>query len=177
MATETGDEGSAFFKGTKKHEESGYLTKTANGAGWQINALDEYGELFVEYAKTCSRPIADLGVAYGFTSKCLLDAGAKVIANDLSKEMLQELEKSVSNEQKARLTLMPGDALKLKFDKESLDGIWANRYLHFLKPEDIRTSMKHFYHWLAPGGKKSHRIIILFHYHVGRSQRVSVSTR
>ena len=53
---------------TQKFEESGYLTKTANGAGWQINALDEYGVAFVEYARTTKRPIADLGVAFGFTS-------------------------------------------------------------------------------------------------------------
>ena len=119
---------------TQKFEESGYLTKTANGAGWQINALDEYGVAFVEYARTTKRPIADLGVAFGFTSRCLLEAGAHVIANDLSEEMLQELEKSVTaTEQKKRLTLMPGDARELNFPENSLDGIWANRFVSWLE--------------------------------------------
>jgi len=150
MAT---DMESSASSGTEQFEQTGFLTKTANGAGWQINALDPYGEIFVEYAKTTRRPIADLGVAFGYTSKCMLDAGAQVIANDLSTEMLEELETSVTKEQKSRLTIMPGDALHLDIAEKSLDGVWANRFLHFLKPEDIRRALKLFSSWLAPGGK------------------------
>lgn len=93
---------------TEDHEKTGYLTRTSNGFGWQMNILDEYGELFVDYVRTCKRPIADLGVAYGYTSKQLLAAGAYVIANDLSPKMLDELRNSVRDDERKRLVLMPG---------------------------------------------------------------------
>lgn len=41
----------------------------------------------------------------------------------------------------------------MSIDKGSLDGIWANRFLHFLKPEEIRDAFQKFHSWLAPGGK------------------------
>jgi SAM-dependent methyltransferase len=149
MATQT----SSLMEMTQKFEENGHLTKTINDAGHQINALDEFGEAFVLYAGTTKRPIADLGVAYGYTSKCLLAAGAEVIANDICWDMLKTLQATVTNEEKSRLTLMPGNALTLDIAKGSLDGVWANRFLHFFKPEDVRIAIKLFYSWLAPGGK------------------------
>ncbi|XP_055338106.1 demethylmenaquinone methyltransferase-like [Paramacrobiotus metropolitanus] len=143
-----------FDKLTKQHEETGYLRKTSNNTGWQMNVLDEFGERFIQYAKACQKPvILDLGVAYGYTSKQLLEAGASVVANELSAEMLDDLLSNVSEEEKGRLQLKPGSALDLDFPAESFDGILASRCFQFFKPDEMRSMLARFAKWLRPGGK------------------------
>ena len=101
-----------------------------------------------------TKPVADLGVAYGFTTKIILDNGfQKVIANDLEEKHLKELWNGVSEHKKKHLELMPGNVLDIEFDKESLGGIFAIKLLHFIHGNDVRKLFKKFYDWLKPGGK------------------------
>lgn len=137
-------------------ERSGQTTRTLNEFGWQLNQLDEYGTAYVEFAKTATRPVADLGVAFGFSTLALLNqTTAHVIANDLAAEHLDHLYSRATESQRQRLTLFPGDVLDLHFPEESLDGVQALRMLHFLEPEQIREAFQKFGSWIAPGGKLS----------------------
>ncbi len=136
-----------------KHEADGYIVKTINNAGWQMNLLDTYGKIFVQYAATCKRPVLDLAVAFGFTTKKLLESGANVVANDLSSEMLDELRNSLQGETLKRIQFYPGNALDLSFPEGSFDGIWANRFFHYLHPNDLRSLIEKCFGWLAPKGK------------------------
>jgi SAM-dependent methyltransferase len=98
------------------------------------------------------KPVADLGVAFGYTSEILLNNGFDVIANDLDPRHLDYLWANVSDEHRRRLKLKPGNALDLDIEADSLGGIVALRWIHFLSGEEIRKIMQSFYKWLAPNG-------------------------
>lgn len=48
---------------------------------------------------------------------------------------------------------MLGNALDLDIAEGTLDGVWANRFLHFLEPQQVLHAFRKFESWLAPGGK------------------------
>lgn len=100
-----------------------------------------------------NKPIADLGVAFGYTTKRLLENGfQKVVANDLDPRHLIELWNNVPEELRPHLELKPGNVLDLDFENESLDGLVALKWLQFLHGQDVRKVFKKFYDWLEVGG-------------------------
>ena len=99
-----------------------------------------------------SKPILDIGCAYGFTSKSLLQNGFQVIANDLSQQHLDEGFADLDDELRKRLTLKPGSILDLRFEANSLDGIVALNVMHFFRGPQLRELFGNFYKWLAPNG-------------------------
>ena len=124
---------------------------TLNAHGMMFPVLNPY---FVHAMNLMdkTKPVADLGVAYGFTSKKLLENGfEKVIANDLDERHLKELWETVPEEHKHFLELMPGNVLDIEFDKESLGGITAIKWLQFIHGGDVAKVFKKFYDWLQPG--------------------------
>ena len=144
---------SSSYENDSKVVASKYKSKlTLNSYGMMFNMLNPY---FIQAMNLMdkSKPVADLGVAYGFTTKKLLDCGfQKVIANDLEEKHLKELWDSVPVNQKNHLELMPGNVLDIDFDKESLGGITALKLLHFIHGNDVRKLFSKFFDWLAPGG-------------------------
>ena len=100
-----------------------------------------------------SKPVADLGVAFGYTSLKLLESGfQKVYANDLDERHLNELWNNTPEQFKSKLELKPGNVLDLNIEKGSLGGIIAIKLLHFLLPDDLRALLKNMYDWLSNGG-------------------------
>ena len=67
------------------------LKMTENKMGFMLQASDEYCDAFFGHIRSCAKParVADLGVAFGYTTKLLLQCEADVTANDLSKSHLQ----------------------------------------------------------------------------------------
>ncbi|GAV06696.1 hypothetical protein RvY_16642-1 [Ramazzottius varieornatus] len=96
--------------------------------------------------------ILDLCVAYGFTTKELLKTGADVTADDLSEEHLKHLWETVSEEERTRLQLLPGNAVELEFPAKSVDGIMACRWFNFLTGDKVRKVLEKSYNWLVPSG-------------------------
>lgn len=99
-----------------------------------------------------SKPVGDFGVAYGYSSKRLLEEGFTVIANDLDQGMLDHLKTIVTEENQQRLTLVPGNLVEIEFEENLFGAIFALRWMHFLKGNEFRRMMSKFYKWLAPGG-------------------------
>ena len=135
-----------------------FAVETLNQFGCQFNYNDEYVESFLQWAGSTSSSgiIADVGCGFGAMTKRLLDAGAKhIIANDLSKEHLDILLASLSEQDKAKVQLKHGNALELSQDipPNSLAGIFAGSWLHFLRPEELRQAFKMFFSLIKPGGK------------------------
>ncbi|OQV15596.1 hypothetical protein BV898_10188 [Hypsibius exemplaris] len=130
-----------------------HFKATLNAHGHMLDVLDEYGEAFVAFARNTTKPVADLGVAFGFTTKEILKTGATVYANDLSEDMLKELNNSLTEEERLRCILKPGSALELNFEPGSLSGVLALRWFHFLTGPQIREVIHKFFTWLEPGGK------------------------
>lgn len=133
------------------HLRDKFITDLNNGK-WDNESLDPYCAEFVTLAKESTRPVADLGVGNGFTTKKLLETGARVVANDLKTERLEEISRSLNADERGRLTLAPGDALQLVIPSASLGGILATRWINVLRPYECRLLMNDFYRWLAPGG-------------------------
>lgn len=129
---------------------------TENKMGFMIQTADEYIQDFIAHVQRSPKPfhVADLGVAFGYTSKLLLKAGATVMANDLAESHLMALDNSVdSQDDRQRLTLLPGNALHLQIAEASLDGILACRWIHFLSGDEVRKVLLKLYGWLKPGGR------------------------
>jgi SAM-dependent methyltransferase len=100
-----------------------------------------------------SKPVLEMGCAFGYTTKILLSEGFTVIANDIDQRHLDELEKSVtSGEEKSRLTLRVGNLLDLSFEENSLSGVLGCNVIHFLEGPQIRDLFHRCYKWLAPNG-------------------------
>ena len=101
-----------------------------------------------------SKPVLDIGCAFGYTSKLLLDHGYKVIANDLDQRHLDNLVKSLDaeNEQKSRLELKQGNINEIDFEEGSLSAILGFNVMHFMTGNEIRNLFQKFFKWLAPNG-------------------------
>lgn len=128
------------------------LIPTLNDHGFMINMENPHFSLSKKLIDK-SLPVADLGVAFGFTSRLLLNDGFNVIANDLDEKHLECLWNSINDdEEKSRLTLKAGNALDLEFEDNSLGGIIALKWIHFLTGDQIREMFSKFYRWLAPNG-------------------------
>ncbi|OQV13115.1 hypothetical protein BV898_12655 [Hypsibius exemplaris] len=134
---------------------AGSFLLTENKKGFMIEYLDSYCEEFIDIIKTSPKPVkvADFGVAFGYTTKLLLKAGADVIANDLSENHLDALWTSVTAQDRTHLRLLPGNVLDLELPAGSLHGILACRWIHFLTGEELRTVLAKFFKWLVPGGR------------------------
>ncbi|OQV15153.1 hypothetical protein BV898_10667 [Hypsibius exemplaris] len=133
------------------------LVKTVNNMGFQyLGPPDDYVEDFIRFAATADGPVADLGCAFGRQTRLMLEAGAKsVIANDLAQAHLDALADSLTDGEKARVTLQQGNALDFLSDIQPLDslsGILAAMWLHFLEGPDVRRAFQLFYRVLQPGG-------------------------
>ena len=124
---------------------------TLNSYGMMFPLINPYFTQVMELMDK-SKPVADLGVAYGLTTKKLLEKGFdKVIANDLEEKHLKDLWETTPESFHSRLELMPGNVLNLDFDNDSLGGIIAIRWLQFIHGDDVRKVFKKFYDWLQPG--------------------------
>lgn len=139
---------------SKDAEEVGKRMKgvlTTNSYGFMLEFDDP---MFAEGLKLIdkSKPVLDLGVAFGYSTKRLLDQGCTVVTNDLDEQMLKKLCDDIPKEQRNRLIIAAGNINDLDFDENSFGSIISLRMLHFLKGVELRDAFDKMYKWLAPGG-------------------------
>ena len=134
-------------------ESTGIFTPTVNMMGWQQNSLDEYLTEIVDFAATAARPVADVGAAYGFVSRKMLERGATVIMNDLEPAHLRDIMERVTPDERQRLTCVPGSLFDMIIQDASLDAIVAARVTQFFSTDEIRRFFELSYKWLAKGGR------------------------
>ncbi|PKM95154.1 MAG: SAM-dependent methyltransferase [Firmicutes bacterium HGW-Firmicutes-1] len=92
---------------------------------------------------------ADIGAGTGFITEGLLERGLKVIAVDLSDEMLQILKRKFN--QYAQVVCLQGKSESLPIEDQSVDYSMANMYLHHV--EDPLSAIKEMKRILKTGGK------------------------
>jgi SAM-dependent methyltransferase/GNAT superfamily N-acetyltransferase len=130
------------------------IRPTTNCMGWSGDAVNEVSQEFIRYAGECGQPVLDIGAAYGVATIPALEAGATVIANDLSLEHLAELHRRTLPELIPRLTTLPGRFPgDLDFPADSLAAVHASQVLHFLNPEEVMAGLSLAFRWLRPGGR------------------------
>ncbi len=91
--------------------------------------------------------ILDVGCAGGRDSRAFLKSGFRLTGIDLSRVFINAAKKYAPE---GKFLLM--DARKLKFPRNSFDGIWANAVLLHIKKEDILKVLRGLHKILKPGG-------------------------
>jgi SAM-dependent methyltransferase len=116
--------------------------------------LDPYCEQFIASCETATESVADLGVAFGYTTqKILQNKNLTVYANDIDKKHLDYLASEITDEERKRLKLFPGKLPEVfNFKSNSLSGVLAARCIHFLKGDEIEDLANKVYNSLIPGG-------------------------
>lgn len=121
---------------------------TQNRTGWASNQLNEVSERFVAHCRLVTRPVLDIGAAFGLASLAALESGATVYANDIDPAHLAKIPPS------EKLILFPGRfPHDLRFPENSLDAVHASNIFHFLTGPQLDRGLRSIAHWLAPGGK------------------------
>ena len=133
-------------------EPNGFI-KTLNNMGYMTSTLDLFSKEFIQFSAKQNLPALDIGAAYGIASKAALEAGAKIIANDIDPAHLELLEQSLAPNLQKNLIKLSGDCLQLNLEPESLSAILICRVMHFFRGEQIEMAAKLFHRWLIPGGR------------------------
>jgi SAM-dependent methyltransferase len=130
------------------------MLKTLNSMGYSSNIPNVITQKFIDFSKTSSLPVLDIGAAFGVATIPALESGAFVIANDLEIKHLKILSKNIPDQLKKRLTCIHGGFPEdLNLEPESLEGVLISQVLHFLDGERIQEGLKKIHNWLTPGGK------------------------
>lgn len=126
---------------------------TFNGLGRTSRILNEINQQFVALAGTAALPVLDIGCATGVVALAALEAGARVIANDVSADHLAAIAAAAAKPWHARLRLdqrrFPD---QLDFPPGSLAHVHASNLLNFLTGDEIDRGFARIAVWLADGG-------------------------
>jgi ubiquinone/menaquinone biosynthesis C-methylase UbiE len=127
---------------------------TLNKFGYMKFEFEEFSQYFVDYAKATKNQVLEIGTAYGWIVNKVLEADAKIVANDISKEHLEVLLKQAPQDKLNNLSVIKGDFSKeVDFKKNRFGAVLASRIFHFLEGEEIEKGLDKIHDWLVEGGK------------------------
>lgn len=94
--------------------------------------------------------VVDLGAGDGYISRAIAPSVKKVIAVDISAQMLKQLEKKAKESGIANIQAIETQAQDIPLGNGSVEAVCANMFLHHLEePEDV---IREIYRVLKPGG-------------------------
>jgi len=122
---------------------------------WDQMRADYFDESLREaaIAKANLRPdmvVADVGTGTGYVATGLAPLVHKVYGVDASAEMLRVAEENMRQQGLTNVEFKVGDGLKLPFEDDSLDAVFANMYLHHI--EEPPLAIAEMVRVLKPGG-------------------------
>ncbi len=129
------------------------LIPTLNHRGFMSESLDLFSRQFVSEAANLSAEVLDMGCAYGVATIAALQEGACVHACDMDAGHVNILVREIPPNLRGRLSTSVGALPDTEFPDERFGAILCARVLHFLRGQEIRTSLEKMYRWLRPGGK------------------------
>jgi SAM-dependent methyltransferase len=134
-------------------EDIANLEPTKNGFGFMHNK-SIITDKFVSFSKTATKPVLDIGSAYGVASIFSLKEGASVIACDICQVHLDTLvsrtHPGYRNKLKTVLARFPNQT---SFENESIHAVLLSHVLSFLDGDEIDEGMKEINNWLDAEGK------------------------
>ena len=92
----------------------------------------------------------DLGSGDGYISRSVAPYVKKVIAVDLSREMLKELNKKAKAEKISNIETIEGDGCDISIKDSSVNIVYAGMYLHHI--EKLESAVEEMFRILKPGG-------------------------
>jgi excisionase family DNA binding protein len=97
-----------------------------------------------------SMTLVDLGAGDGFISRLTAPFVKKVIAVDISGEMLRELRRKAKTEGIKNIETLESDARDVPLDDSSVDMVCANMYLHHIEQPEL--ALQEMHRIVKPGG-------------------------
>lgn len=95
--------------------------------------------------------LVDLGAGDGYLSRAVSPRVKKVVAVDISGEMLKELKKKAAQEGLTNIRTIEGDGCDMPLEDESADLVCTNMFLHHI--EEPMLAIKEMYRVLKPEGR------------------------
>ena len=95
--------------------------------------------------------VMDLGAGDGYLSRAVARYVKKVVAVDISAEMLRELAKKAASESIANIETLESDGCDVPVDDASMEILCPSMYLHHI--EEPEQAVKEIKRVLKPGGK------------------------
>lgn len=95
--------------------------------------------------------LVDLGAGDGYLSRAVSKHVGKVIAADISGEMLKELERKAARDGLTNIMTIECDVCDMPLEDESVDLVCANMFLHHI--DEPVLALKEIYRILKPDGR------------------------
>ncbi len=126
--------------------------ETRNKKGFTYS-LTSFGKAFINAAAKASKPVMDIGAAYGVATLPALLTGAKVIAVDIEEKHLLAITNSVNGPLRNQLVTIAERFPHFELLPDSLSAVYMSQVLPFLTGDEIEDGIKKLYDWLIPGGE------------------------
>ncbi len=130
----------------------GSAISTQNKRGFTYE-LTSFGKAFIDASAKATKPVMDIGAAYGVATIPALEAGASVIAVDIDEQHLLEIRRSVNTECRNRLVTLKEKFPAFEMPPSSLSAVYMSQVLPFLTGKEIEEGARKIFDWLTPGGK------------------------
>jgi len=138
----------------KKPEQVRDEIPTLNKFGYMKFEFEEFSKAFVDYAKEATKPVLEIGTAYGWITHKVLETGATIVASDISQEHLEVLLKDTPKDKVGNLSVIQGSFPDdINFPQGSFDAVLASRIFHFLEPNEVEKGLDKIHSWLVESGK------------------------
>ncbi len=126
--------------------------ETKNKKGFTYT-LTSFGKAFINAAAKASKPVMDIGAAYGVATLPALLTGAKVIAVDIEEKHLLSIANAVNTPLRNQLITLRERFPHFDLLPDSLSAVYMSQVLPFLSGNEIEEGIRKIYDWLVPGGE------------------------
>lgn len=141
------------------------LERTNNKTGFMFLKIDDSINHWLNSSPHSSKPLLDLGAAYGVHTIHALKAGRDVVSADMDEVHISKLRERVGEYLKISASHQGTGAGRLidstvvtlpdstAFRDESVAGVLLSEVLHFMKPGQPQLLFNDVYRWMEPGGR------------------------
>lgn len=136
------------------------LVPTKNNTGCMFLQVGGYVNDWLNEWKVGSKPLLDIGCAYGIHTLHALKSGCDVIAADMSEAHISELQKKAMRSEYSAGNLISSHVMRLPTEspssilpQASVSAVLISEVLHFLQVGEPLPALKQVFDWLVPGGR------------------------
>jgi SAM-dependent methyltransferase len=133
--------------------KNGRLVPTMNRFGTMLTMVIDPVKDFIEFASQSPHWCLDIGSAYGVFTLAAIEAGARVMANDLDARHLEILRSQVPADKQSRLRTVLGAFPDVDLGEQQFGAILACRVFHFFDGPTLEVAAAKTLQMLVPGGK------------------------
>jgi hypothetical protein len=125
---------------------------TQNNKGFTYQ-LTSFGKAFINSASKATKPVMDIGAAYGVATIPALASGACVIAVDIEEKHLAAIAEAIDPLCCDRFVTKKEKFPAFDMPSESLSAVYMSQVFPFLTGKEIEEGAQKVFNWLVPGGE------------------------